>query len=626
MSHLSLPRIHFLGQMCANVPTANNDDIAQIVDVASVSIAEPEPGLSSAALRRRDQTFRQEMAQLVPGEAAIRAGWNYYGNSRCKFNGVTVISAQLDDGPLVTANSTNPDPIIGAAVQLGATVMVDVDPESILSTQIFCDDFWITAGSLSLKGKPTRFYSRCHNPYRNLAHLGSFRGAAVVWYGAISNDKLNINGPDSPVLAALHAAARAGQGLFIRLCSYNFRFETSPTELAQAFARGETPENPACGQLLGSIGPWLPGELASEGPGRRLFPNKVLFTDSSTPYHLGPALAQVDDRRQVVVLDLINTFPEVGDSLQKYNFGTVTLKIRTRENGEYVERVVGQLPSPPVDDETGGYRQTSYETGGGLAEIQYPPELEPYLATGAFRLYLEGDDHETLRETTYHVAIDEPGLYLEAGQTKAVDLHLFEQGQPAPAAVTVQLFDTTNFNKNNTEQIPVPAQPVEPARSAVVIENMAAGRDQIEVPAGGVLTLHLAAKRAGTCLIRFLPQGRRNFPLPRSFNTSFFMTVRVLPADAEVANLEPTFDNVYRHVLRYYYLLFPAMDRYFTDEGVRFDFSDEASMQAYAPDIFDRIQTDWHSAKYMPPTRDLSAGKRRLLGRWCALVTAPPET
>jgi hypothetical protein len=44
MSHHHLPRIHFLGEFQANVPTANNDDIAaafpgqQFVDVAQVRL------------------------------------------------------------------------------------------------------------------------------------------------------------------------------------------------------------------------------------------------------------------------------------------------------------------------------------------------------------------------------------------------------------------------------------------------------------------------------------------------------------------------------------------------------------------------------------------------------------
>ena len=50
----------------------------------------------------------------------------------------------------------------------------------------------------------------------------------------------------------------------------------------------------------------------------------------------------------------------------------------------------------------------------------------------------------------------------------------------------------------------------------------------------------------------------------------------------------------------------------------RFDLSNELPVELNAQAIRDRIAIDlWDRSTYMPITRDLSDGKRRLLERWC---------
>jgi hypothetical protein len=96
-----------------------------------------------------------------------------------------------------------------------------------------------------------------------------------------------------------------------------------------------------------------------------------------------------------------------------------------------------------------------------------------------------------------------------------------------------------------------------------------------------------------------------------------YVSVRVLPADdyAHVGDDELTFGLVYKEVLRYYHLLHPAMSRVL-------DLSDERVMTAVAGTLLQRTDpAAWLGARYMPRTRDLSAGKRRLLERWCRKVT-----
>jgi hypothetical protein len=73
---------------------------------------------------------------------------------------------------------------------------------------------------------------------------------------------------------------------------------------------------------------------------------------------------------------------------------------------------------------------------------------------------------------------------------------------------------------------------------------------------------------------------------------------------------ELTWDFMYKHVFRYYYLIFPAMSKIIP-------FNNRTVMEREAPDIVGRTDPAlWHTTRYMPITRDLSKVKRALIDRW----------
>jgi hypothetical protein len=102
-----------------------------------------------------------------------------------------------------------------------------------------------------------------------------------------------------------------------------------------------------------------------------------------------------------------------------------------------------------------------------------------------------------------------------------------------------------------------------------------------------------------------------------------FAYVRVLPADNDLDSIpdaQVTWDLVYSRVLSYYYRLYPAMDRYLP-------LNNKAALSARANILKQMIDASvWGSTLYMPPTRDLSDGKRRLLQRWCDRVMRGEQT
>jgi hypothetical protein len=66
-------------------------------------------------------------------------------------------------------------------------------------------------------------------------------------------------------------------------------------------------------------------------------------------------------------------------------------------------------------------------------------------------------------------------------------------------------------------------------------------------------------------------------------------------------------------VLRYFHLLYPAMSRIV-------NWADEDAVRLRASGILARTAGElWDHFGYMPRTRELSDGKRKLLARWCRL-------
>jgi hypothetical protein len=85
-----------------------------------------------------------------------------------------------------------------------------------------------------------------------------------------------------------------------------------------------------------------------------------------------------------------------------------------------------------------------------------------------------------------------------------------------------------------------------------------------------------------------------------------YMYVRVRPSDSAVAQLAPTWDNVYSKVLANWNAMAPCMDNW-----LKLD--DPTQVQTYAG-ILKRLTdpASFESFRFMPVTRDMSAGERKV--------------
>ena len=579
MSHHDLPRIHFLGEFQANVPTANNDDIAsafpgqQFVDVAQVRLN---------TFGMNDADFATWLRQIA-SPFGIRAGWNLYGNGFCDVPNSTVQSVHTKTGGLTTNASV--DPFVGATVGFPqGAVMVDLDPEGTLGTQIFCSEFRLSLGpSMRILAGPVRFCSRDIGR-RNL-HVAGFAGFAASWFATVPPDQFSIVAGSSPVLATAREAQDLGKGLFFAFCTYYLSPRISQSQLAIDFANGVSTRNPAIGRWIGTVGVWDPAEMRTVATARRLLPSAVLQHDHQ-PFQLNPALATVHRDRTEITVDLLSTFPEADETLQKVQVGTIRLGVVTNPGGTEQLVDLGEI----------AYDRGAYERQSGLIDVSYSPDQQVAIDDGVLVLYQQDTGARMLTETRWTAFSDDRCVYLQEGEIRDFTLRLFDKGDAATTAADVRVaqYDTTN-------RIITPVSPT----SGIVSHD-----DELHLPAGGTATFAVTAQRPGVCVLALLPPDEDDQSL------DYFVNIRVLPRDDydAIPDSALTFAFLYDEVLRYYHLLCPAMSE-------QFPLNNAFRVKLKAAEIKRRISTSlWDTVAYMPITRDLSDGKRKLLDRWCDLA------
>jgi hypothetical protein len=581
MSHLQLPRLHFRGDFQTNVPTCNNDDIASALPnekfVDSALIAVDTKGMD-------DPTFVKWLRQSAP-PFGIRAGWNLYGDGTCGFLNVAVHSAQPAGAALITDPAA--DPVINASVDLlgtvlGSPVMVDLDPEGTLGTQIFCDQFSLARNDLSIIGQPVRFCSR-FVVQRNLG-VGGFTAFSATWYAAIRPSAMTISAGASPTFDSFRKAAANGAGLFVAFCTYLLAPRISNDQLAQDFALNRSTANPAFGKVLGTLGIWDPKEMATIPIGRRLNPAGTLMQNHA-PFQLNPAIASIDHARRVVSVDLMHAVPELDSTLTKLNVGKIKMALTTTTANGTQSNDLGEVP----------YDRAAYELQSGVVDVPYPANLDAAIDAGQLSLVQSDTGLTLLDELGPTVETDSRCTYLQLNESAALALQYLLKGRAPTAAATVRIAQYLTSNRAFS-----------PATAATAVLDLP---DHVDL-AAGTGQVPIKAIRPGTCVLAFLPPGEPDDSI------QFFCNVRVLPQDNydAVPDDQLNFALIYKEVLRYYYLLYPAMN-------ARINLSSEIAVRIKAQFILDRTDKNtWDNSSYMPITRELSDGKRKLLTRWCTKV------
>lgn len=662
MSYLHRPRVAFWGlDAMTNPSTANNENVIHLLDYNNVRLLNP-PQVKGATLpEMSDAAYREWMTTLItyadpPGppdptrpdwQPGMPGYWNYWGDHMTTFGDARVSSAWIDPLPGTDPGS---DALLGASVVFNARI-VDLDPADTFCSQFVAAYLSLIGrdrnGDLAelLRGVPTTSMTRWLNFYR-------YQGAGT-FQAVMPNETLTFIdpalAPDSTALTALRDGAAGGGGLLVRWCFYGMQAAQQMPEMYDRFQRGETALNPKIGSVVGSLGVWNGTDMISTPVGRMLQqPGPPFFAPqdlaagaaiapmrvkthedverivrpntglqalaASTPCErkMGPAAAVVEGNQ--VVLDLSTAFPEIGcapgtsgDPNAKHDFGVVNLEVVH----EGTTTVLG-----PVH-----YDLDTYRCLGGVWAVDFEGSGAE-VADGWLQLRA-GDGAVLLQETDVPLVVtDDQAVYLDlvnsegAHQARgSADLRVFDKGEPrsAPLELTVEVWaDTQELGTANSVNPLV-------ITATVLADVQVPGGSTFCVPAGGRAEVPITGEAAGCYKLRYITPGMHVDEQNPNFAVEYFSCYRILPWDdySEVPDDELTFDLVYREVFGYYAILYPVMSK-IIPWGPDNTPSDPERVAQFASLILDAIDESRRGTTLeMPITRELSAGKRALLQRWC---------
>ena len=714
MSVLSFPRIYFKGFLEWDPCTFNNNDWAafptydptnaalnwQFLATQAITPTNPQ-GITPDnftttfrpwAISLLDDTNPQDNPPNGPAGKRVPAEWNMFGSHGVTFvqyndKTTTITGGDLGYNQPAPAN----DPLIGGPVIIsgdggnGPGRLVDTNPASPWSSQIYFGQFALGSGAASLSGpRAFRMHSRWLNPNRIysadqvLTAPASVIGvcfqtcipfAEVAWPTASG----------SQLLTNLQQAAEqpGALGIMVRFTGYvnlyfmngifndNWAQPRTYEDLATALATawdtynqsGGTDvskffSNPCYSHIVGVVGVWNEGELASVPGGRCLGgdeqvapigltaakstaapqPTRIVghelrsnaIAGVGDPTLLGPAAVNVDYDAKLISLDLSGTMPELGvpgawpSDLRKVNFGTLSVGVMT--NGSFT-----QIATIDYDQ----YQKSAYEASAGIIDIPFP-DSDPtqLLENGSIAIQVQGQT--ALLEQVYTAETDTRGIYLDQNGQAEFQIMVCDKGVPDGSANLLLAQYDSGLSLVQSSQ----TQYIEFLNGSVQTIN-ANGIDTLvtilTTDENGNATAAIGAQNPGFPVIAFFPysEGDALPQPPANFNftnDAFFTTVRVLPFDdgvpQEFINLwnstgdpEQAWNFIYTNILYVYDMLFNVMLKYV-------NLGDRSAVEANTSAIWSMTSAAaaQESTLAMPITRDMSAGKRKALQLWIYLV------
>jgi hypothetical protein len=453
-------------------------------------------------------------------------------------------------------------------------------------------------------------------------------------------------------------------GVFNGITSQPSDYEELAALMASAWeawnTNGDTSKffsQPCYSHIVGVVGVWNEGELATVPGGRYLSADKAVspvgmavvkppasprlhsltkqVTETKTngaapaPTLLGPLVVNVDYTAELISLDLNSTMPENGtpgewpSDLTKTDFGPLSLGV-VGNDGAFTQIV--EIDYAQYDD-------SAYAASAGIIDILFPDSgTESLLKNGTIAIQVQGQT--ALLEQSYTAQTDTRTIYLDENGQAEFNITACQMGVPsADANVLIAKYDETlsliwigqtqfvNFTNGN--------------QTTVTVKGVTTEVTIVTADENGIATVGIEAQSPGFPVLAFFPYSGDTLPQPPVsllgaagplITYAFYTTVRVLPFDSAVpgafVNLwNSTGDSaqawqfIYGNVLYVYEMLFSVM----------LEFVDLGSQQA----VEQNLSSIWsliseekvaESTYAMPITRDMSAGKRLALQLWIYLV------
>ena len=656
MSLFDYPRINFQGTIRLNPGTANNDDLAGGLFLPDGPCAGETLGLIDSKLvqartygmsdedfvawAQKEQCFRKKSGGMVK---QIPAEWNYYGDMCSEIVDAKVIGVQTAPDKLYT--EPHPKEPLTALINLPVTYkgsITDINSEgSPPATQFFISALSVGGASgPRISGTPDKGTGQWISFFRN-ATLGGDGSAGSYVYHVLEK------GPDNTIELSPELDPKIA-GVIFRYYLYRTLGDNDDQSDKDYYKDGKI--HPRTLEIAGTFAPLYKAEKIRSAPTGRLMvsnkPNIKVSTKSNKKLALSPAVLQ--QFKDSLSVDFIATFPDnhlwgasnaaelentsagndprsiratkfeesSGSTNNKLDFGPVTLVVTNGKDTEDIGRVHYE------DTQKGNQR-------GWLFDFKIPPKAQQLLkkdSNATFRLYSEKSGEEVSAETNYYFVSNQQTVYgeqfgskkefLNQGKTEPVTVSVFHRGRELDAAscppITIWAYRSIPYQAPGcVEKLPHTIKPgqaitVDTSQPGNILLTFTIGNDQ-PLPSS---YKSFAYPPAALDVTNRPSISFRILPNPEIFDQYYKKPVGAEP----VGNESLTFDVVYEKVLRTYYLLYPAMNKYFS-------LNSEKEVAKHAESILKRTdQAMWMSPGYMPRTRDLSESRRKLLRAWCRTI------
>ncbi len=583
MSILNSSRINFYGGYSTNVCTNNNNDILNFIDPVKTRVQPTYSGLSDeqvegVLISPVDRTSGGRLNASNGGTPG--ASWNYYGDMTQAFEGVKVSSAGMP-GAVTEETPLNGLPvyILGSSTY-SSPMMIDTDPTGTSGTMIFIGGIQIGDGEDALI---IRSNQKCFSYFIGARFLppqspAGFTGAAAMWQCSFPVEALPTEGVSHPALKAFIDEARQEAGVVLRFSTFEVAPGIVNDELLQQLEEGQRPINPAKGYTIGTVGILKKGELETSPVGRQL------NSTSALPGLCSGTFEVVSD--ELVSFDLVNSLPKAAMRPHLNDLSDL---------GPNLD--VGAFHMEAAGENLGGipYDPANYFKYGGICDAPMSAANCGMLKEASLSVVSDGSGQALFEETAYRIQSDQRANFLEEGVSLSIALRVTWLGGPVPGDTVL------NVGSASSGKLPDPLNLIVDGEPPTASGGYAAA---ITVPAGtsDCLVEVKSTNDGGLSLL--------NFQVGSLAGSQFFLNFRVYPEDdyrKEISAGDLTWDFVYEEVLRYYYLTYPAM-------SLRIPLNDPATIKLTAKGFIERIhESDFNSTLLMPPTREMSAGKRALL-------------
>jgi hypothetical protein len=617
MSYLAPPRLTFSGLFEADVNTVNND-------VRHFDISTFEP---------RFQTVQETNPD---GSIKIYNGWwNPRGSNDFRLSQCVVTGAVGSDGAVV---QNDPALQLRLDTQAGRTSakIVDLDPQFQFASGIWGMGITLTAGGTAVMSAV--FRPACFRDiyFGRVANVQASPGASARFTGCCDDIAWGEEASASSVLRDLKAIADSNDGrLTMSLMTYGY----SKTSKSDGFTMGE---------VIGTIGPWRRGEPLTFAPGRRFAPNGGPNMPFASAAGLGYMNGVVSSDGTLFSLDFGNSLPMAlatagGNTpgpqqppIVLQNLGPLQVAVLKTADAVAAGPDGVHLAPWALDGavltsaqvETIGtldsYDIAWLQRTGGIVDFKIPDGARGLIGDHPIVILTANADKTqtiALRETIagMWVRADDFVQRVDAAATGWVsgtaNLYAMRFGAPYAGAViaaTLAAEDDGEGGTGDSNEVLAPQAPIPPINVPV---DRVRVTPQSTADAKGIAVLTYAARDPGRPRgyvdgqiyeLNYAIAGTGQSPMP------IFEMVAVHVRDAFTPPEKPSWASDIAPILIQYGNLYPIMS-----QGL-FSFSDYDRVVAHARLLYLAFTRPIDDPNYMPATRDMSAGKMRMIIDWLA--------